>query len=119
MCGDVVCHVFGAPGDARAGDHAGPPGMVPLFAGGVPGAGAGYPPVDADIIAGLKNKRITNPVILSGDPYRAGKKRVIEPPGDHTMTGAVCAVRFLDDGQEIMRLIRCAMRTRLCARDTR
>lgn len=62
--------------------------------------GSGYPPAGDDLIAELKAGRIANPVMQPGDPYRDGSRRVIRPPADHRMPGAVCAVRFLDPARK-------------------
>jgi hypothetical protein len=100
ICAAAWLVTFSAPRAAPwPGEETLLPGMAPVYAGGLPGTGDEYQGVDPGIIAELKNKRITNPVILPGDPYRDGKKRIIEPPADHTMTGAVCAVRYLDDAR--------------------
>ncbi|HOD15351.1 MAG TPA: hypothetical protein PK307_12040 [Spirochaetota bacterium] len=80
-------------------NYAAPAGKDAVFTGDVPGTV--NPSTDPGIIEEMKNKRIANPVVLAGDPYLAGKKRVIDPPGDHTSTGAVCGMRYLDEGRKI------------------
>ena len=51
---------------------------------------------DERMLAALESKQLANPVMLPGDPYLSGGRRVIDPPADHSIKTAVCGVRYLD-----------------------
>jgi hypothetical protein len=70
--------------------------LAPVYGGSLPQV-----EVDKRMIAALKSKRIANPIFQHNDPYKAGGRRVMDPPDDHTMKSAVCGIRYLDAGREL------------------
>ena len=60
--------------------------------------GSAFPAAGPDerMLAALESRQIANPIMLQGDPYLSGGRRVIDPPAGHSIETAVCGVRFLD-----------------------
>jgi hypothetical protein len=49
-----------------------------------------------EMVRAFGSSVIINPIRQESDPYVAGNHRVTEPPGDHSIKTAVCAIRYVD-----------------------